>query len=39
MKNAFDQSVRYLFVRPNNNQTDTTVFPGRSVWVQLSWKR
>jgi iron complex outermembrane receptor protein len=39
MKNAFDQSVRYLFIRPNNNLTDTFVFPGRSVWMQLSWKR
>jgi outer membrane receptor for ferrienterochelin and colicins len=39
MKNAFDQSVRYLFIRPNVDQTDTFVFPGRSVWMQLSWKR
>jgi iron complex outermembrane receptor protein len=39
LKNAFDQSQNYLFVAPQNNQTNVFRYPGRTYWVQVSWKR
>jgi iron complex outermembrane receptor protein len=36
--NAFDQAETYVLVRPTN-ETNFLHFPGRSVWLQLSWSR
>jgi len=38
VKNAFDQTPRFFSLRPNGD-FDSTTFPGRTVWVQLSWRR
>jgi outer membrane receptor for ferrienterochelin and colicins len=38
VKNALDADVNYLTLRPNG-VVDTSTFPGRSVWLQVSWKR
>lgn len=38
VKNAFDQTVSYFGLRPNGD-VEATTFPGRTVWLQLSWKR
>ena len=38
VKNALNDEVAYLAVRPNG-QIDSAVFPRRSIWLQLSWKR
>jgi outer membrane receptor for ferrienterochelin and colicins len=38
VKNATDQSVRYFTQRPTGDIIEFD-YPGRSVWLQLSWKR
>jgi outer membrane receptor protein involved in Fe transport len=38
VKNAFDDAVTYLTQRPTGDVA-TFDYPGRSVWLQLSWKR
>ena len=38
VKNALDEDIRYVNVRPNG-AIDATTFEGRTYWVQLSWRR
>jgi outer membrane receptor for ferrienterochelin and colicins len=38
IKNALDDEVTYLTALPNGT-VNTTLFPGRTWWLQLSWKR
>jgi len=37
IKNFGDSDVSYLFARPNGT-VNTSHWPGRSAWVQVSWK-
>ena len=38
VKNALDDDVVYLSPRPGGGITEAA-FPGRAMWVQLSWRR
>ncbi|HKO02138.1 MAG TPA: TonB-dependent receptor, partial [Thermoanaerobaculia bacterium] len=38
VKNAFDQTQRYFALRPSG-EFDATTFPGRTIWLQISWRR